>query len=101
VRLWWDDSPVDLFFSNHEFHDAARARSRMVPLGGTEIPVLACNDLAVFKAFFSRGQDLVDIEAMAEAGSLHVGDLLDTVAVLLGRTHPNWHALARALDVEA
>jgi hypothetical protein len=47
----------------------------VVPLSGTEIPVLTCTDLAVFKAFFSRTKDWADIEEMARAHSLDIPEL--------------------------
>jgi hypothetical protein len=75
VRLWWRDTPVDLFFSYDPFHERAAERVRVVPLSGTEIPVLTCTDLAVFKAFFSRTKDWADIEEMARAHSLNIPEL--------------------------
>ena len=70
VRLWWDQTPVDLFFDYEPVHaDAARHR-RTVPFSGTRIPVLGPVELAVFKAMFDRTRDWADIEAMAAAGNL-------------------------------
>lgn len=85
ARLWWDGTPVDVFLSNHPFHDEARDRCRVVPFADvSDLPVLDCTDLAVFKAFFARPKDAVDISSMAEAGSLEVDRLRTTVAELLG-----------------
>lgn len=66
VRLWWEDTPLDVFLSNMEFHARVADRIREVPLAGRTIPVLDCASLAVFKAYFDRGRDWVDIETMAE-----------------------------------
>jgi hypothetical protein len=90
VRLRWETTPVDLFFNHHPFHDEASARVRFVPYEGTTIPVLDCPDLAVFKAFFGRSKDWVDIEAMATARTL--GDARDHLVDLLG---PDDDAIAR------
>lgn len=90
ARLRWDTTPVDVFLSNHPFHDEVAARCRRVPFAGVEdLPVLACEDLAVFKAFFARPKDAVDLAAMAAAGVIDNGLLLATVADLLGRDHPS------------
>lgn len=48
------------------------------------IPVLSCQHLAVFKTFFNRPKDYVDIADMAEANSFDVSATRDTIATLLG-----------------
>src|SRR3954451_7165657 len=45
VRLWWDRSPVALFFSYDLCHDAARDAARRVPFADTTIPVLSADPL--------------------------------------------------------
>lgn len=72
TRAWWDNTPVDLFFNTHPFHEVVASRVRQVPFAGTTIPVLDCTSLAVFKAMFNRTKDWADLEAMAEAGQLDV-----------------------------
>jgi hypothetical protein len=62
VRLGWDRIPVDLFFSNSEFHDAMAERARIVDYVGTKIPVLSAEDLIICKAAFNRPKDWLDIE---------------------------------------
>jgi hypothetical protein len=84
TRLWWDRTPVDVFLSNHPFHDHAEANRRWVPFAGIELPVLACADLAVFKAFFARLKDAVDIAAMVAAGAVDLVELRETIDALLG-----------------
>ena len=84
-RLWWADTPVDVFLSNHSFHDHAAANRRYVPLAGVDdLPVLACADLAVFKAFFARPKDAVDVATMAVAGAIDVDHVEAQVSMLLG-----------------
>lgn len=39
IRLWWDETPVDLFFDYVSVHADARRHSRSVPFAGTRIPV--------------------------------------------------------------
>lgn len=85
TRAWWDRTPVDLFLSNHPFHDQAEANRRMVAFAGVpDLPVLACADLAVFKAFFARPKDAVDVAAMVLAGAVDLAALERTVRALLG-----------------
>jgi hypothetical protein len=66
VRVWWDDTPVDVFFDVHAFHDEAASGVRIVPFSGVSIPVLGCTALAVFKVVFNRTKDWADLEAMLE-----------------------------------
>lgn len=85
ARLWWGDTPVDVFLSNHPFHDQAEDNRRTVPFAGIhDLPVLACADLAVFKAFFPRPKDVVDVATMVAAGSIDLTHLQATVAALIG-----------------
>jgi hypothetical protein len=84
-RLRWGDTPVDVFLSNHPFHDRAGANRRTVAFAGVdELPVLACADLAVFKAFFARPKDEIDVAAMVTAGTIDLDRLRRTVNELLG-----------------
>lgn len=83
-RLAWDATPVDLFLNTAEFHVAVAGRCRRQPLAGVDLPFLSCPDPAVFKAFFSREKDWLDLANMAEAGSLDVAALEDTIAEYLG-----------------
>lgn len=84
VRLWWDDTPVDVFFAAHPFHLGAGRRARDVDLVGTTIRVLAAADLATFKVLFDRSRDWVDIEAMLDSGTLVLGEVVEAVEALLG-----------------
>jgi hypothetical protein len=84
VRLFWDDTPVDVFFSTHAFHVRAAEHVEQVPFSGELIPVLGASELAVFKAFFDRTKDWADIEAMIDAKSLDVHAVLGWLVDLLG-----------------
>jgi hypothetical protein len=66
--VFWDGTPVDLFFSTHVFHDTAELDVQQVPFDGGTIPILAATELLVFKAFFDRTRHWADIEAMLDAG---------------------------------
>ena len=84
VRLWWDDTPIDVFFAAGEFHLAAANRARRVPFAGRTIAVLGAEDLAVFKAMFDRPKDWVDIAEMAASGMLERRVAAERLATLLG-----------------
>lgn len=97
TRAWWDDTPIDLFFANHRFHETVRERVREVPFGDTTIPVVDCTSLAVFKAFFNRTKDWADLEAIAEAGQLDSDAVGGFLVDLLGKDDPRLERL-RQLD---
>jgi hypothetical protein len=84
TRLWWDDTPVDLFFSNLPIHQAAARHRQRVLFEGEAIPVLGPVELAVFKAMFDRTRDWADIEAMLAAGTLDADALRECLVELVG-----------------
>jgi len=92
VRLWWDTTPVDVFCNTTPFHAAAAGRARIERFGGSEIPFLACRDLAVFKAFFGRTKDWADLEEMQNAGTLDLPAILGVMVEYLG---PEDHRIDR------
>lgn len=94
VRLWWGDTPVDLFFNNVELHQQASANSQTVPFSSTEIPILGPVELAAFKALFNRTRDWADLEAMAAAATLDVNDAVVAVAAIAGDDDPRVERLA-------
>jgi len=87
VRVWWDDTPIDLFFEAGPFHREVAERCLTVPFAGRSIRVLAPEDLAVFKAMFDRSKDWVDIEAMVESDSVDVEAAASRLERLLGDDH--------------
>ncbi|HEY3672270.1 MAG TPA: DUF6036 family nucleotidyltransferase [Acidimicrobiia bacterium] len=86
VRLWWDETPVDVFVNTTEFHEQVAERCRREPFGGQEVPFLGCTDLAVFKVFFDRTKDWADLEEMAAAGTLDTDRVVGILAHHLGAT---------------
>lgn len=68
ARVYWDHTPIDLFFSYDPLHDRCAERARRVPFGdGVTLPILSAEDLAVFKVIFDRAKDWNDIEEMLYA----------------------------------
>jgi hypothetical protein len=84
ARLWWENTPVDVFLNTTEFHEQVATRVQLEPFAGEQLPFLACHDLAVFKAFFNRTKDWADLEAMVAAGSLDVTAVAGVLAGFLG-----------------
>ncbi len=84
TRLWWAETPVDVFFNTTDFHRSAADRARHEEFAGELIPFLSCRDLAVFKAFFNRTKDWADLEEMHAADSLDAEAVLGTLVHYLG-----------------
>lgn len=84
ARLWWGRHPIDVFLVNTEFHAEAASRVRWNVVAEVDLPFLDCGDLAVFKAFFDRSKDWVDIEEMLRAQTLDVAWVLGTLVEHLG-----------------
>lgn len=92
IRLWWDETPVDLFFDTVPVHDDAARQRRRVPFARTQIPVLGPEQLAIFKTMFDRTRDWADIEAMLAAETLDVDAVRETLQTMLP---PADHRFAR------
>ncbi len=88
ARLWWGTTPVDVFLDTTDFHHRAAGRARWEDFGGTALPFLACDDLAVFKAFFDRTKDWADLEEMAAAGTLDADRVVGVLVRYLGADDP-------------
>jgi hypothetical protein len=84
TRLWWDETPVDVFLDTTPFHEAVGERVRWELFGERELPFLACRDLAVFKTFFDRTKDWADLEEMRDAGTLDVDAVVGVLTRYLG-----------------
>jgi hypothetical protein len=88
VRVWWEDTPVDVFLDIHQFHAEVAQDVRSVPFEGRTIPVLDCTALVVFKALFDRTKDWADIEATVAAGALEVPRAVSWLERILGPDSP-------------
>lgn len=96
TRLWWDDTPIDLFLNNVPYHDEVAMEIRWVPLAGRDVPILSCESLVVFKALFNRTKDWADIEQVAAVDAGIVSRASQTVAGLVGE---NDAVVGRLTDV--
>jgi len=84
IRLWWDETPVDLFFNYEPVHEEAARNRRTVEFAGTTIPILDADELALFKAMFDRTQDWADIEALVAAGTVDLPRVRELLTGLVG-----------------
>ena len=64
VRLDWQGTPLDLFFSNLPFHDSCMARRQQEMFGESHIQILGPEDLVVCKVAFGRPKDRDDIREL-------------------------------------
>jgi hypothetical protein len=94
TRLFWDGVPVDVFLNNLPLHEDVANSVLWVDLQGTQIPVLDCASLVIFKAFFSRTRDWGDIEEVALAAPEDVDAALRAVGDLVGEGDPSYKRLA-------
>jgi hypothetical protein len=69
ARVFWDRTPLDLFFAYDPLHDSAMSRRRAVDFGGDRIHVLSAEDLMVFKVVFDRDKDWRDLAEMVFASA--------------------------------
>jgi hypothetical protein len=98
ARVWWDQTPVDLFFAYDRFHDAAARARRTVPFATGEIQILAPEHLMVCKAVFNRPKDWVDIDAMRELGQgVDTAEVLRWVGRIAGDEDPRYERIAAVL----
>lgn len=61
VRVFWDRTPLDLFFAYDPLHESSMKRRRRVDFLDDPIWVLTGEDLIVYKAIFDRAKDWRDI----------------------------------------
>jgi hypothetical protein len=88
-RLWWNDTPVDLFFAYDDIHDAMRGAVRKVPFGGHTLPILSPEHLVVCKALFNRPKDWLDIEqVIVTVADLDLGEIRQWLDRAIGNDDP-------------
>lgn len=88
ARLYWDETPIDVFLNNLPLHEEVAASVVWVPLEGRDVPVLDCASLAIFKAFFNRTKDWADLEEIALATPEDIEAAAKTISDLVGADDP-------------
>lgn len=94
ARVWWQDTPIDVFLDIHLFHVEVARAVREVPFMDRTIPVLGCTGLAVFKALFDRTKDWADIEAMLEVEAMDIEEASAWLGRIVGAEHPATQRMA-------
>ncbi len=94
ARLFWDGVPVDVFLNNLPLHEEVANGILWVDMQGTQVPVLDCASLVIFKSFFARTRDWGDIEDVALATPEDVDMAVKAVAALVGADDPSYKRLA-------
>ena len=99
LRVRWDGTDVDLFFSYDPFHDAAAKAVAEVPFADTTLPILSAAHLTVCKVWFDRAKDWVDIDAMLALGTaIDAGEVLRWVGRIAGDDDPRFDRIAAVLS---
>jgi hypothetical protein len=83
VRLWWDETPVDVFFDYAPVHADAARNQRIVDFDGEQIPILGPDELAVFKVMFDRTRDWADVEVLLEEDRLDPRAVVQALRTML------------------
>ena len=98
VRVFWEATPIDLFFAYDPFHDAAAAARANMPFADTTIPILSATHLLVCKVVFSRAKDWVDIDAMLAADvGLDAGEVMRWVGRIAGDSDTRYERIVALL----
>ncbi len=100
ARIYWERTPLDLFFSYDAFHESCLERRRVLPFGeGETIHVLSAEDLVVFKVVFDRSKDWRDIDELiyAMADELDLTYLRHWLDRILGSDDPRYRQLDEAI----
>lgn len=85
VRVFWDRTPLDLFFPQDALHDVVASRVVQVPFRSRTIQIISGTDLVIFKALFDRPKDWVDIAEMVAYGNVDLDDARSWLTRLVGR----------------
>jgi hypothetical protein len=83
ARFRWGAVPVDLFLNTSTFHNELVHRIEFEDFADQRIPFLSCTDLAIFKAFFNRPKDWVDLAEMIEMDTVDSGRVLGELVLHL------------------
>ena len=100
VRVFWEKTPLDLFFSYDALHDSSMQRRRSVDFGGDRIHILSAEDLMVYKVVFDREKDWRDMAEMIYAAgeSLHFDYVRDWLGRILAPEDPRLQRFERIVE---
>ncbi len=72
VRIFWIDTPIDLFFSYDALHHSSYERRRKVDFYGDSIHILSPEDLVTYKVIFNREKDWTDVAGILFASEVPI-----------------------------
>ncbi|MDP6980067.1 MAG: hypothetical protein QF570_15930 [Myxococcota bacterium] len=100
ARIFWDRTPIDLFFSYDPLHLSSMERRRRVDFGEDRIHILSAEDLIVYKVVFDREKDWRDIAEMIHAAnqSLDYGYVRDWLGRIVEPEGAQLTRLERLID---
>ena len=98
VRVFWDRTPLDLFFPQDPLHETVASRVLRVPFRHRTIPIVSATDLVIFKALFDRPKDWVDIAEMVAYGGVDIVDAQSWLTRLVGRRDRRARRLAELAE---
>ena len=61
VVLFWEHTPIHVYFSYDPFHESCKARARQVPFADGEIWILSAEDITIFKVIYDRPKDRAEV----------------------------------------
>ena len=77
--LFWEHTPIHVFFSYDPFHESCKARARQVPFADSDIWILSAEDTTIFKIIYDRPKDRAQVREVL----LCMGERID-VAYMTG-----------------
>jgi hypothetical protein len=100
ARVFWDRTPIDLFFSYDPLHESSMRRRRSVPFGADRIHVLSAEDLMVYKVIFDRAKDWRDLAELVYAANdpLDVDYVREWLGRILAPDDPRHARLERLVE---
>jgi hypothetical protein len=102
ARVFWEKTPIDLFFAYDPLHDSSMQRRRLVDFGGDTIHVLSAEDLMLYKAIFNREKDWRDIAEMiyATEGNLDFDYVRSWLARIVAGSDPQLARFERLVETD-
>lgn len=102
ARVFWDKTPIDVFFAYDDLHASSLERRRLVDFGDAKIHVLSAEDLVIYKVIFDREKDWRDVAEVVFAAHepLDVDYVRGWLGRILGADDPRLARLDRVVESE-
>ena len=90
IRLFWEDTPLDIFFMNLDLHQRMRDKVQLREYAGIPIPILSVTHLVTCKAIFNRNKDWVDIDTVLAHPDLDKAEVTNSIVEICGKKSPQY-----------